>query len=246
MPAIQKRLSTEQIEAFHHEEFAADQTRHFIELVGDDLVGDNVVIDVGGGCGFFAKRLTQSLRCRARVIDMDAASVEACRRAGIEAVYGDALDPPIDGDENVVAFNLILHHLVGASEKSTVELQRRALGAWRLHARAVFVNEYIYESYLGNLSGWLIFQITKSKTLSRVGRFVAAFVPALRANTFGVGVRFRAHEEWRRLFAAWGYAVKSTAVGKQEYISPPLRLLLIKQIRRDSFLLSPCLPTKPS
>lgn len=245
-PAIQKRLSSEQIEAFHHDEFVEDQARHFIELAADGMVGDKVVIDVGGGCGFFAKRLTQLLHCRARVIDMDTASVEACRRAGIEAVCGDALNPPITGDESVVTFNLILHHLVGTSEQATVELQRRALVAWRPHARAVFVNEYIYESYLRNLSGWLIFQITKSRILSIVGRFVATFVPALRANTFGVGVRFRAHEEWRRLFAASGYLVRSTSVGEEEYISLPLRLLFIRQIRRDSFLLVPCLPTKPS
>jgi hypothetical protein len=230
-------LSTRQIEAFYHDEFVEDQTRHFIRLVGAELVGDKVVVDVGGGCGFFARRLAYLLRCRARVIDTDDASVEACRASGIEAVSGDALDPPIVGDEGVVAFNLILHHLVGSSEESTVELQRRALAAWRRQASAVFVNEYIYESYFWNLSGWLIFQITKNRVLSKVGGFIATFVPAFRANTFGVGVRFRAHEEWRRLFTASGYTVRSTVVGEREHVSPSLRLLLIKHIRRDSFLL---------
>ena len=59
--------------------------------------------------------------------------------------------------------------------------------------RAVFVNEYIYELYVGNVSGWLIFQVTKSRVLSWIGRVVSTVVPSLRAKTFGVSVRFRTH-----------------------------------------------------
>jgi hypothetical protein len=70
-------------------------------------------------------------------------------------------------------------------------------------------------------------------------RVVDRDAASLQVNTFGVGVRFRAHDEWGRLFAAAGYAVKSSVVGDDERVSPVLRLLLIRHIRRDSFLLEP-------
>jgi hypothetical protein len=139
----------------------------------------------------------------------------------------------------VACFNLILHHLVGDSEAATRALQRRALERWRGQARFVFVNEYIYESFVGQLSGWLIYQITSSRVLSWLGRQVARLVPAFRANTFGVGVRFRAHDEWKRVFAEAGYDIAGEITGADEHVSPPLRLLLIRTIRRDSFLLHP-------
>lgn len=170
---------------------------------------------------------------------MDMASVEACRVADIDASQGDAINPKISGDEDIVSFNLILHHLVGASERETVALQTKALAVWRPHVQSVFVNEYIYESYLNNFSGWLIFRITKSPILSWFGRVVSTVVPSLKANTFGVGVRFRASQEWQRMFESAGYVVKSTIVGKNEHISLPRRLLFIKHIRRDSFMLEP-------
>jgi hypothetical protein len=236
---MQKTLSARQIEAFYHDEFVEDQARHFASLLGDSDVRDRLVIDVGGGVGHFAKRLTGLLECRVRVLDTDAASVEACRGKGLEAIRGDALNPTLSGDESIVSFNLILHHLVGATEQRTLELQRRALEVWRPFVRSVFVNEYIYESYLDDLSGRLIFHITKSRALSWMAGIVSKVVPAFRANTFGVGVRFRAHDEWRRVFASAGYDVKASVTGDEELIALPLRLLLIRQIRRDSFLLQP-------
>lgn len=236
---MQKALSNGQLEAFRHDEFVEDQIRHFILLVGVDADGGKVVTDIGGGCGFFAKRLSDLTGHKVRVIELDAPSVEMCRRGGVEALRGDALDPPMAGDEEVVSFNLILHHLVGPSEQVTLDLQRKALAIWRAHSPAVFVNEYIYESYVGNLSGWLIYQITKSRILSYIGRVVSIVIPSLKANTFGVGVRFRAHQEWVRVFESAGYDVKSSAFGDEEDIALPLRLLLIRRIRRDSFLLQP-------
>lgn len=235
----QKILSNEQVEAFYHDEFVEDQVRHFVSLVGATTGKSRTVIDVGGGCGFFAKRLAHCTGRTVRVLDLDPASIEACRRSGIEASRGDALKPEMLGDEEIVSFNLILHHLVGSSERVTLELQRKALALWRPHVRAVFVNEYIYESYFRNLSGWLIFQITRSGVLSAIGRIAAVIAPSLKANTFGVGVRFRAHGEWLQVFAQAGYDVQSRVVGDNEPVSLPRRLLLIRHIRRDSFLLVP-------
>jgi hypothetical protein len=236
----QKPLSTEQVEAFHHDKFVEDQVRDFMALFGSAAAEPGEVLDVGGGCGFFAERLHALTGRRVRVMDTDVASLEAARRAGVEAIHGDALSPSRTESEGVVTLNLILHHLVGRSERITRDLQRRALSVWRPQVRALFVNEYIYESYVGNFSGWFIYQITKNPLLSLLGRVVSTIAPSLRANTFGVGVRFRARAEWLRLFDSAGYEVESSTRGAEEPVSLPRRMLLIKCIRRDSFLLQPC------
>ncbi len=235
---MQKILSAEQVEAFYHDEFVDDQVRHFVSMFGAEA-GHKRVVDMGGGCGFFAKQLASQTDYQVKVIDMDPASVDACHAAGIDAEQGDAIRPKMTGMEDIVCFNLILHHLIGDSDDDTLALQTKALAAWLPHVRSVFVNEYIYESYCGNLSGWLIFSITKSAALSWIGKLVAVVVPSLKANTFGVGVRFRASQEWRSVFEAAGYSVKSVITGKNEPVSLPRRVLLIKHIRRDSFVLEP-------
>ena len=65
--ALQRTLSTEQVEAFYHDLFVEDQTRHFVEMAPRPA-GSGVVVDVGGGCGFFARRLQQLTARRVRVI----------------------------------------------------------------------------------------------------------------------------------------------------------------------------------
>ena len=235
---MQTKLSPEQINDFYHDHFVEDQVSDFASLLVSSGDLKNIV-DIGGGCGFFAKRLQNHTDYKVKVLDMDPVSVRACHDSGIDAVEGDALNPKIVGDEEIVTFNLILHHLVATSDCDTLALQIQALKVWSPNIKAVFVNEYIYESYLFGFSGWLIYRITKSPLLSLIGSAVANVVPSLKANTFGVGVRFRDSKEWLRVFESAGYIVKSTIKGDSEYVSPPRRLLLIKQIRRDSFLLEP-------
>jgi hypothetical protein len=213
----------------------ADQVRHFGDLLGPS--DGSLVLDIGGDCGFFAKGLSDILGYAVRVLEMDPSSVETCLQQGIDARLGDALKPDVRGDEKIVCFNLILHHLVGRNEQETCSLQLRALRAWQGADVKVFVNEYIYQSYIGYMSARLIYQITSSKLLSAFGRIVGRVIPAFRANTFGVGVRFRSHEEWLTMFAKAGFRVIGKRIGDREHISPPLRLLAIKAIRRDSFLL---------
>jgi SAM-dependent methyltransferase len=235
---MQKILSSEQVKAFYHDEFVADQVRDFVLLLGDKAKHTNVV-DVGGGCGFFAQHLADLTGYKARVIDMDPASIAACQARGIDATLGDAIHPQITEQDDIVCFNLILHHLVADTDRNTLSLQKQALEVWHEHATGVFVNEYIYESYFDNASGWLIFQITKSKFLSAIGKLISKVVSSLKANTFGVGVRFRAHNEWHQVFEAAGFNVKAVAHGNAEPVTLARRLLLIRQIRRDSFLLEP-------
>ncbi|QPQ54430.1 hypothetical protein IC614_08735 [Allosphingosinicella flava] len=239
MEAIaQRKLSSEQIEAFYHTEFVDDQVRDYARLM-QDTNGCGVVVDIGGGCGYFARALADSIGQPVRVIDQDPQSIQACRDMAVEGRLGDALLPEVEGDEGVVCFNLILHHLVGRNELETRMLQSQAVRTWHGRSKAIFVNEYIYESFVPNASGRFIYAITGSRILSFIGRQVARFIPAFRANTFGVGVRFRSHDEWKKLFEYAGFTVASATKGRPETISLPLRLLLIKTIRRDSFRLEP-------
>lgn len=233
----QSKLNAEQVAEFYHDLFVSDQVRHFRVLAMPVVqASGGTVVDIGGGVGHFAKALQQHLHLPTRVFDLDPVSVQACREAGLDAEVGDALNLPVRGDEAVVCLNLILHHLVAPSASATKNLQRRAIRPWRCR---IFVNEYIYESYIGNLSGWLIYQVTSNRWLSALAKAGSRLVPALRANTFGVGVRFRANKEWVDLFRAEGFEVERVEMGEEEPVATPWRLLLIKSIRRDSFLLRP-------
>ena len=124
------------------------------------------------------------------------------------------------------------------SEKVTFDLQSGALKVWRGHVKYIFINEYLYESYLGDFSAWIIFQVTKSQLLSRIASLIAKLFPTLKANTFGVGVRFRTSKDWIKLFEETGFFIKGYRRGVSEPVSLARHLLVIKEIRRDSFLLA--------
>lgn len=232
----QKKLSARQVTKFYHDVFVQDQMRDFGALAAP-LGGRGVVVDVGDGVGYFAERVCDELGCPDKVIDMDPKSVAQCEARAVPAQVGDALAPPISGDEGCTCFNLILHHLVAQSEAQTRTLQIAALAAWRERGTPIFVNEYIYKSFVYRISGRLIYAITSSRILSAIAGCVARVIPAFKANTFGVGVRFRAHDEWLHLFHEAGLSVQALRKGEEEEIKLSLRLLLIKTIRRDSFLL---------
>lgn len=232
----QRALERRQIEAFYHDNFVSTQVADFNALVRPRPgLG---VLDVGGGCGYFAAAVAGRYGCRTRVIDTDPASVAACHGRGVTAEVGDALAPPPRGDEQVVCFNLILHHLVGCDERATTQLQREALATWGRRTPLVFVNEYVYDPIAGDISGRLIYAITHSRILSAAARVVSRFVPSLRANTFGVGVRFRSRSSWLKLFEDAGLTTLAECRGDEEDVSAARRLLLIRSCRRDSFLLA--------
>ena len=234
----QRKLDESALQAFYHDGFVEDQLRDFSTLTYEGPL-NGTVVDIGGGCGFFASGLVSRHGLKVRVLDMDPKSVEKCKSLGIEAEIADACSPNIRGDESAVCFNLILHHMVSDSETTTRALQQRVMQVWKDRVVGVFVNEYIYESFFGNLSGWLIYQITKSKFLSAIGKFISRIFPSFRANTFGIGVRFRSHKEWIKIFETMGFEVKRVSIGRSELVALPLRILMIKDIRRDSFWLEP-------
>lgn len=235
---MQKSLNQEQIANFYHDIFVTRQVEHFTAMLAGKLPrSDSVVVDIGGGVGFFAAAIQSQLGLKTRVIDTDSVSISECQSKGVEAHCEDALNVKIRNDEAVICFNLVLHHLVAATETKTRTLQERAITQWKDENVKIFVNEYIYESWIPNFSGWFIYQITKSIFLSTLGLVASKLAPSLKANTFGVGVRFRSNSEWKRVFSSIGYKVIDEIHGPEEEISAPRRLLLIRTIRRDSFLL---------
>ena len=236
MNPVQEKLSREQHRAFFHDEFVQCQLAHFKRLCGP-VAAREAVVDMGGGAGHFAAAAATELGLAVRVVDADPEAVEACRQRGLDAVIGDALDPQVRGDEAVVCFNLILHHLVASDERGTERLQSRALTSWRGSGARLFINEYIYDSWLDDASGRLIYLVTSSRFLSAVASVVARAVPSLRANTFGVGVRFRALHDWRRLLADQWLRELGYQRGPEEHVSWARRMLLIRSCRKDSFVL---------
>ena len=117
----QTRLSEAQVEAFFNTEFEQDQISDFESLFRDKKFDRNdVIVDVGGGVGRFAKLLTERRENTVRVLDIDENSISSLKNDGahnIEALVADALNPPMFGDEKVVTINLILHHLVESQKK---------------------------------------------------------------------------------------------------------------------------------
>lgn len=235
---MQKYLNNNQISAFYHDKFVTQQLDHFKRLAYLKLPDGSTVVDVGGGCGHFAIAIAKCLKVPVRLIDMDPESVKFAKTFGINAIEGDALCPEKNDTDGIICFNLILHHLVGDTEKKTRSLQSKALLSWKNTRAKLFINEYIYESWFNDISGKLIYQITKNKLVSNICKLISKIAPSLRANTFGVGVRFRSSDEWCQIFNEIGYNVVDRIRGNEEPISWPRRILLIKEIRRDSFLLS--------
>ena len=135
-------MSQDQITAFYHDFFVENKVDDLMAFSGLSVTPslDNIV-DIGGGCGFFAKALQNRIHQKVRVLDSDSQSTDFCKQEGIEATYGDALKPTIVGDEAIVCFNLILHHLVGRSDHETYKMQGHALSVWHSTVHAIFVNE---------------------------------------------------------------------------------------------------------
>lgn len=231
---MQRQLAPEQLSTFYTDVSTRDQVHNFVALMPPQA--GPVVVDVGGGQGFFARALRERTGATVRVLDSDPVSIAGCVSNNVPGVLGDALHPPVQGDEGVACFNLILHHLIGATEAQTRALQTQALAAWRGKAAFVFVTEYVYDGPL-NLPGRLIYWITRSRLLSALAALPARYLPRLAANTFGVGVRFRGRGEWVRLFEEAGFTVLRYAAGRREGVALPRRLLLIAQTRRDTFVL---------
>lgn len=234
----QQKLTDAQLAQFYVDIFVETQVRQFLQFTRGLIPPAKVIVDIGGGSGYFAQAIQVATGARTRVVDLDRRALERCRtlHPSVEAIFGDGVSPVQAGDEGIVCMNLMLHHLVGQTEAATRKLQKAALTSWRGKSEYLFINEYIYESP-ANISGRLIYEITSSRWLSACARLMSRLVPSFRANTFGVGVRFRANREWQQVFRECGYEVVRNERSHYDRVALPLRLLMIKSISIESYLL---------
>jgi len=233
----QRILSKEQLSDFYIETFVAEQKAHISRLLKTDTP-DLKIVDVGGGAGFLASAVGKELGFAVTVWDIDPEAVRLARLRGVNAVEKNILTSIEKQPVDVMFFNLVLHHLVGSSNKQTLETQRVALENAKRCANTILVHEYIYESYFfDELSSWLIWLLTSSTSLVRLLRMIGKIVPSLNANTLGVGVRFHCKSGWKRQFEEAGFMVVNSIDCQREHVSLARRILLIRNLYRTTFLL---------
>jgi hypothetical protein len=238
----QRELAAQQVSEFYHDAFVTTQVEDFRKLFDGVRLRSAKALDIGGGVGHFALAARQQLTLDCTVLDSDMESIARATEVGLKAELGDALTTRLGDDAPVACFNLILHHLVSGRWSTTLALQKQALANQLAGPpdKQLFVNEYVYESYVWQeFASRLIFAVTSSSVLSSIGRAVARFAPSLRANTFGIGVCFHTDRTWRRLFTQAGWRVEQVVEGDLEEISVPRRgVLLLRRCRRNSYRLA--------
>jgi len=235
---MQKKLNKYQIENFQN--FLGDESQvdNLLNMVPYHFfTADRVIVDVGGGNGFFYELLKNKINSKVVILDSDLNSIERCTEKGMTAYFDDVLNLEYKGRSDIVCFNLTLHHLIGENEELTYEMQCNALRVFAGKSIYLFIDEYSYDSFIFGLSGKLIYNITSNKFLSKIASIISIFFPSLKANTFGVGVRFREMNEWINLFEFSGYKVIKIIKGENIRIPFLRRLLFIRRQTKDSFLL---------
>lgn len=242
----QRVLPKSAIDEFDTPEGVAEQIQHFKNLLGIDPSVVFSILDVGGGTGFFVSALKSEFRnVDATILDLDQASVTKSVRKGLNSIHGSIVAPPRDLMSrrfDVISFNLVLHHIIAETDSSTVALQQQALRQARVLLKdggRIFVHEICFEGrFFADLSGLLIYRITSSHHLEKVLRFTGTIFSALKANTVGVGVRFRPLIGWEEIARSVGLEALNTCEGGPEGHSLLRKaLLLIKEVRRRSLLL---------
>ena len=164
-------------------------------------------LDVGGGIGKFASVVAENVEgCKVIVVDnsdlVSGSFVDSEQCSLIEADWFE-YDPEIKFD--FVIFKTVLHHFVESSDKKTKEAQ--VLGLLKAadvlkDDGVLIIEENFYESALGfaDLSGRLIYEITKMRSIEKLTR-------KLGANTAGEGVRFRSMIAWTKIFEESGFKI---------------------------------------
>jgi trans-aconitate methyltransferase len=159
------------------------------------------IADIGGGIGSVAQAIATSVpRVSVDVFDSSKlAKMQFIRHERVRLRFGDFLESEIVEKYDVVLLRTVLHHITGATTQQTRRRQQDAISkaAQMLHdTGSMFVTENFYESvFASDLTGELIYQLTKLKSAARLFR-------ALGANTAGEGVRFRSYRSWSEMFAA--------------------------------------------
>ena len=239
----QRILRRDALDVFHGEGQFALQIEHFKECYNYDRDSNFTLLDVGGGVGYFVLALQQEFpNMRATILDLDESAISKAKSNGLDAVVGSVLKPPPSihlQKFDIVCFNEVLHHIIAASDRNTCKLQQLALlraKGLASQAGSIFINELCYEGKVfSDSSSAIIFHLLTNPLLSKIVASISAFVPSLKANTVGVGIRFRPYGGWVRLIESAGFQLSKKCEGAVEKPSFAKRLLLnIRHAQRVS------------
>jgi ubiquinone/menaquinone biosynthesis C-methylase UbiE len=194
-------LSDRQVAAFDFEQLDDARWSPLQQRIASEFPdGRFSLLDVGGGNGAFVDRVLRTYPdAVATVLDISEymldRNVPHARKTMLRKSVADL--PQLRDRYDVVAAHWFLHHLVGRTYRETLANQREALRSMArlLTPRGrISVFENNYAGWISDsLPGYLIYQLTASKTLAPVTR-------RLGANSAGVGVCFQSREQWRQAF----------------------------------------------
>jgi SAM-dependent methyltransferase len=159
------------------------------------------VLDVGGGIGAVGRVLAESSdKVQVDVVDNSSlAAKNFLRHAKLRLVYDDFLNVHTPRRYDAIIFRTVLHHIIGKSSRQTLAAQHKAIAKAKdmlTDDGRLLIIENFYDPVVSkDISGEIIFQCTKLKTLAPLFR-------RLGANTAGEGVRFRSLRSWLEMFRA--------------------------------------------
>jgi SAM-dependent methyltransferase len=200
------------------------------------------VLDVGGGNGQFVDRLLQLYpSATGCVFDYSSSMLSKSRPDSRKTlVQGSAteLGKHFSGRRfDLITVNMLLHHLVGQTEKETLENVNSCLLSIRellTPTGHLIVYEQTYEGVLPGLQpGKIIFSLTSVKNT-----LISRALRNLGANTAGTGVRFRSRNEWIALFQGARFKIRNDSPVTLD--KPPMLRKLplnIKQVGSHFFAL---------
>jgi SAM-dependent methyltransferase len=167
-------------------------------------------LDVGGGSGVLSDYLLGRFHeSRGVLIDTSAELLARNRPDPRKVVFTLSAEdlasrfPPRSFD--LVCCHCLLHHIVDGGYSSSGKRVEGILVSLRTLLKPggyLSVLEHCYDGRVVDaLPGWLIFQATSSRYLTRV-------CVRMGARTAGVGVRFLSQRQWRSVFASCGFDVE--------------------------------------
>jgi len=197
-----RTLSNEQLEAFDSP-YEEGYFRAFERCVERDFGDSFSLLDIGGGNGGFADRvLARWPRAMVSVADNSAMMLAKNRPDPRKRlVERSATDLSGIGRFDIVCFNCVLHHLVGASYALSLSNIQSALanaGAILNERGRVSVNENPCNGIVFDRApGRILYSLTSARSIANIVR-------AAGGNTAGVGVCFQSTTQWKRHFANAG------------------------------------------
>lgn len=248
MEAIElPKLSDSQLRDFDTEYVTPEmwsQTEAWIKEAFPD--GRFSFLDVGGGNGVFTDTVLDRFpNARGVLIDNGEALLAANKghpRKTLVCESATNLERRFRGQKfDLISFNWLLHHLIlpsyGDSRRLQSDVVTAACGLLSGKGR-ICVFENLYDgSFIRDLPGWIIYQLTSSKILAPITR-------RMGANTAGCGVCFGSRSHWNSLFEELKLEIQHFRAYQEYEVSALRRIALhVGSYRVGEYLLAPRRPS---